>query len=339
MFVTGLCFYAGAQTISHSVCANDTRVKRYFVNNQVPGITYTWAISGGGTVIPSASDTLFVDWGNVPGIYRITSHGMLNGGCESDTGEYFIEILPAPIVDIQGNTNVCAGEKVTLTATDGGNQILWSNGDTDPGSDFFPTQPTTVWVVATDGTCPSDTAFLTITPVPLPVSAFTASPTEGEAPLTVNFSNQSSNGATYGWDFGNGKQGAGANPSTVYQTPGSYPVTLVTTNAAGCTDTSRFEFIVVNEAFTWFVPNTFTPTDDSRNEIFRPYFPTFVEYTLSIFDRWGNTVYQSTSVDGSWNGTKDSKPAPQDVYTYRISFRSPTDNKQHQKWGSVTLLR
>lgn len=335
----GLAFAAQSQVISHSVCANDPRVKRYFVDNPQPGIDYVWNVSGGGTVQPSVTDTLYVDWGTVPGIYTVSVYGMLNGSCPSDTAEYLIEVLPAPPLTIQGSGNVCEGEKVTLTAT-GAAQVGWSDNTVGSSADFYPTGPTTVWALGFDGTCFSDTAFFTLTPIPLPVAGFDANPTQGEAPLLVNFTNASLNGNAYLWDFGNGHTSTAESPAVVYATPGTYPVTLVAQNLAGCSDSTRFEFIVVNEAFAWYIPNSFTPTGDQMNELFKPYFKDFVEYTLSIFDRWGNVVYQGTGIDGAWDGkTLTQKDAAQGVYVYRVDFRSPNDQKQHVKTGSVTLVR
>lgn len=329
---------ANAQAISHSICSNDVRVKRYFVQNPVQGMTYTWNVSGGGVVLPSSSDTLYVDWGTVPGIYAVSLYGVLNASCETDTVVYLIEVLPIPSLQILGNSNVCVGEKITLNAT-GANQIVWSNGHNGNTSDFFPSGNTTVWAVGNNGTCYSDTAFFNLTPIPLPSASFTLNPTEGEAPLKVSFFDQSTNASSYFWDFGNGLTSTEQNPTNLYLTPGSYSVTLVTENSAGCSDSMTFEFVVVNDGFTWFIPNSFTPNGDNSNEIFRPYFPDFVEYTLGIFDRWGNVIYQSTSVDGSWDGMLDKKPVLPGVYVYRLAFRLPNDQKQIVKTGSVTLLR
>lgn len=329
---------AHAQVISHTVCANDSRVKRYFVQNPVPGMLYTWTVSGGGTVLPSSSDTLYVDWGSTPGVYNVSLYGVLNSTCETDTAVYGIEILGIPTVQVQGNTNVCAGEKITLNAT-GAPQMLWSNGGTGSTADYFPTGNQEVWALGYDGTCFSDTAFMDLTPVPLPQAAFGSNPNEGEAPLKVSFYDQSLHAVSYYWDFGNGITSTEQNPTNLYQEPGSYSVLLITQNAAGCSDSVRFDYIWVSEAFAWYVPNTFTPNGDNHNEIFRPYFPYFVEYTLGIYDRWGNVIYQSTSVDGSWDGTKDKKYVPNGVYTYKISFRHPFTDKQEGKTGHVTLVR
>lgn len=76
----------------------------------------------------------------------------------------------------------------------------------------------------------------------------------------------------------------------------------------------------------------------------RFYFPARVvgEYTLQIFDRWGNTVYSATALtagdpsqgwDGSWGGNQASNG----TYAYLITFE--LSDQPQRMTGSVTLLR
>lgn len=60
----------------------------------------------------------------------------------------------------------------------------------------------------------------------LPVASFTGSPTSGTAPLTVNFTNTSSDATEYLWDFGDGNTSLDENPAHTYNSPGIYTVTL-----------------------------------------------------------------------------------------------------------------
>lgn len=75
-----------------------------------------------------------------------------------------------------------------------------------------------------------------------PMAAFTADPTSGDAPLTVNFDASTSsddNGVTsYSWDFGDGNTATGETTSNTYDTPGDYTVTLVVADEAGQADTA-----------------------------------------------------------------------------------------------------
>jgi PKD repeat protein len=70
-------------------------------------------------------------------------------------------------------------------------------------------------------------------PAPAPVANFTASPTNGLAPLTVSFSNLSTNATNYLWNFGDGNTSASTNATDTYTNPGVYSVTLTAVGAGG----------------------------------------------------------------------------------------------------------
>ncbi|HEY0751354.1 MAG TPA: PKD domain-containing protein, partial [Chitinophagaceae bacterium] len=75
---------------------------------------------------------------------------------------------------------------------------------------------------------------------------FSANPTEGCAPMIVNFTDLSlGNPTSWFWDFGNGSTSTLKNPSTSYFNPGSYSITLTVTNANGTHTTTRSNYIVV----------------------------------------------------------------------------------------------
>ena len=80
-----------------------------------------------------------------------------------------------------------------------------------------------------------------------PVAEFTANTTSGNEPLTVNFTDQSSNEPT-SWfrDFGDGTSSTDQNPTHPYALPGVYNVTLTVTNAGGSSSTKKTDYITVN---------------------------------------------------------------------------------------------
>jgi gliding motility-associated-like protein len=81
-----------------------------------------------------------------------------------------------------------------------------------------------------------------------------------------------------------------------------YPVTLVVFDENGCRD-SLTRFIIINNDFQVFVPNSFSPNGDGNNEIFIPVFSSDPGvYEIKIFDRWGEIVFESLDPTEPWIG-------------------------------------
>lgn len=85
--------------------------------------------------------------------------------------------------------------------------------------------------------CPQ-TVTKTLTTFPSAQAAFSAdNQTFCAAPATVSFQDNSQGATKWSWNFGDGKTSTSQNPKHVYQTAGAFDVTLVVSNANGCTDT------------------------------------------------------------------------------------------------------
>ncbi|MBL4658103.1 MAG: PKD domain-containing protein, partial [Flavobacteriales bacterium] len=79
-----------------------------------------------------------------------------------------------------------------------------------------------------------------------PVADFSANVTSGCSPLTVTFTDISTNGPTqWLWDFGNSNNSVNQNPSAIYTNPGTYTVTLTATNGSGNDTEVKTAFITV----------------------------------------------------------------------------------------------
>ncbi|MCB1185461.1 PKD domain-containing protein, partial [bacterium] len=80
-----------------------------------------------------------------------------------------------------------------------------------------------------------------------PNASFFGSPTSGNAPLSVNFTDTSSGGPTaWSWTFGDGGTSSAQNPSHTYVNPGSYSVTLAITAPGGSDSTTLTNYINVS---------------------------------------------------------------------------------------------
>src|SRR4029434_10574039 len=87
------------------------------------------------------------------------------------------------------------------------------------------------------------TNYVTVTTA-APVAQFTGSPTSGNSPLTVNFSNTSTGSITsYAWTFGDGGTSTLAAPSHVYAAAGVYTVKLTVTGPGGSNTLTRTNYV------------------------------------------------------------------------------------------------
>ena len=94
------------------------------------------------------------------------------------------------------------------------------------------------------------------------VAAFMAAPTSGVAPLTVRFTDTSTGSpAAWTWHFGDGATATGRTPSHIYQTAGTYTVSLLVTSPAGTNTLTKTNDIVVN------APRTIELDDHHRRPI------------------------------------------------------------------------
>jgi PKD repeat protein len=93
------------------------------------------------------------------------------------------------------------------------------------------------------------TAVATTSAAAAPAAAFSATPASGTAPLSVQFTDQSTNSPLYwGWLFGDGNSSTAQNPAYTYPNAGTYTVTLTATNAAGSNVCTKSNYVTVTSA-------------------------------------------------------------------------------------------
>ena len=186
--------------------------------------------------------------------------------------------------------------------------------------------------------------MISIYPQPVAQFIFGPQPVTTEN-ATINFTDLSVDATTWSWSFGDPTNlyepniSNQTNPSHTYTDEGTYCVTLVVQSLGGCSD-SVTNCLVVEPEYTFYIPSGFTPNDDGLNSVFAPKGQNIVEFTMRIFDRWGNQIFRSTAVNEGWDGKVQGKAevAQQDVYVYAIEVK---DNlgKRHKYTGTVTIVK
>lgn len=89
---------------------------------------------------------------------------------------------------------------------------------------------------------------------------------------------------------------------------------------------------------TVYIPNAFTPDGDGLNNIWFPVSYDIKKIEFTIYNKWGQKIYESTDNLFGWDGSFQGKPCPNDVYVYFIKWTS-FDDKVSSKFGQITLFR
>jgi gliding motility-associated-like protein len=276
-----------------------------------------------------------------------------NLGCIS-TDDVTVTVTPLPVVSFSADVlSGCAPLEVTFTNTTPGitSDCVWSIGGvpytgctvtTSLGAGLYD-----VTLETTNGLGCSSlvtyTDYIYVEAVPL--AQFTPSQTQMSSIFTeVVFTNNSVNATDYLWSMGDGASGTSVNASHTFPSDegGSYLVELIAMSPLGCADTTWVK-VNVSEEVIYYVPNTFTPDGDTYNEYFKPIFTSGYDpydYDLFIFNRWGETIWESHDSSIGWDGTygASGKLVQNGTYTWRIEFKTTETDKRILVTGHVNVL-
>jgi gliding motility-associated-like protein len=284
--------------------------------------------------------------------YLVTATDQCNF-TQTDTATVTVlETISIDNITVVNSSCVPSGSlSVQTSGTNGNVTYSWSTGQTTQSIQNI----VSAWyqVTVTDAVCSTtDSAFVDI--IAPPVANFSAVPVSGCSPLTVQFTNNSQNGTSYNWNFGNGQTANAtttSNQSMTYTTPDpeSYTATLVVSQGQFCSDTFTLVIQVdvcdcndpeatnynplanVNVPSNCIypypeisVPNVFTPNEDTNNDDFFLTWKNVTSLNLVIINRWGNVVFEEFSDDlinnnPSWNGDSDGKPVSDGIYFYKFT--------------------
>jgi len=170
------------------------------------------------------------------------------------------------------------------------------------------------------------------------IASITPPSSQGQAPLNVTFTNNTTGAVNYAWNFGNGTFSNQQNPATVtYNAPGTYTVLLLATNT-GCRDTAT-AVVIVDSPVNIIIPNIYSPNGDGINDDF---FITCVgirDLHCDIFNRWGTLVYQLLAVDQKWDGIMNNGNNATEGTYYYILEATGYDGKVYKSHGPLTLVK
>lgn len=95
--------------------------------------------------------------------------------------------------------------------------------------------------------------------------------------------------------------------------------------------------LVIEQKFRLFVPNAFTPNNDGLNDIFKPEMLFIKNFRMNIYNRAGELLFETTDLEGGWDGTYNGSLASSDSYVYVIEVEDFREQK-FQKNGTFVLI-
>lgn len=246
----------------------------------------------------------------------------------SDTINVAYAFVPA--FSLGNDTTICSGTALPLNAmVAGSHQYTWQDGS--PGNTYTVSQPGQYWVhISNNGCVRADTIQVGFAALPVVELGGDTALCEGKF-ITLNASIP----AATGWQWQDGS----VTPAINVTRSGKYKVE-VTTSCGVATDSILVQFD--NCDCQVKLPNAFTPDGNGRNDLFKPVMEAgclLTEYRLTIFNRWGEKVFESVNPATGWNGLYKYERAMAGGYPYMLQYRMPGRNVIEKQSGIVMLLR
>ena len=252
-------------------------------------------------------------------------HFTVSNFCNTIADSVFIAIQAAVSCDILPHSNVlCEDESLTIVAgVNNANLFGWS-GNMNNQTDITITQPGTYQFLASNN-CGSCLQNVTIENSNFEAS-FVGNPEQGNAPLTVQITNNTNNAVSEEW-FLNGVPIDLQNDTLIFSENGEYLLTLLAIGEDGCSSEWSQLFTVQNN-LSVYIPNVITPNGDGINDFFTITINQLGTLNFEILNRWGN-IMQSGQIDVQpdepvvlWGGMSNNTTANDGVYFYKINFQS-----------------
>jgi gliding motility-associated-like protein len=334
-------------------CLGEESVFNASASIPLGGVVFQEWQFGDGSIpeLDPAADNLYATVGNYPIQFTATS----NLGCTTIITDT-LHVYPIPVVDFAIDPNVmCAKDPFTLidlSSVDQPSQItewIWWFDDNPISYQQSPqmswpiagTYDLTLTVITGHGCSNDSTSNNAATIYPNPTAGFSI-PAEifmyDPSVKVVNFASED----VTDWEyfFGDDSTSFLPEPRHIYNQWGTFNVLQIVANTFSCRDSISHQ-VIVNPDLLVYIPNAFTPDENTHNDIFKPVVTgaeiTFYEF--AIFNRWGEQVFQTSSIDDGWDGTNKGALVPDGVYSWVLNILSGKNATPHKRAGTVTVLK
>ncbi|MEL6656601.1 MAG: gliding motility-associated C-terminal domain-containing protein [Bacteroidota bacterium] len=231
---------------------------------------------------------------------------------------------------------LCPNETLVLDARRNGQTYLWDTGETEASIEISVPGNYTVTITDACGGIVIDEKNV-IEVIPPTISFDETLPLDT---LCLDIENEitvlTEGGNTVQWSTGD------TTNTVVLTGPTSTPLTVTVSNECGTLSqelTPEFIDCTLPDCEMVF-PDVISPNGDGVNDLFggfRNCPPS--SYELRVYNRWGNMVFESNSIDNPWDGRFNGDLAPSDVYLYRAQYRFEETEDLQTAQGQLTIVR
>ncbi|HVU58129.1 MAG TPA: gliding motility-associated C-terminal domain-containing protein [Puia sp.] len=235
---------------------------------------------------------------------------------------------PAPVVDLDHDTVLCAGATRQLSAGSQFASYRWNDGSAASTRTVDATGQ--YWVHVTDdhGCSTADTVTIKSI-VPLPAGFLPGDTSICQYSSITLLPHGKFN--SYWWSDGS------TSSSLAVHAPGMYYLQVM--DKYGCIGKDSV-FLTGKQCLVgFFMPNAFSPNNDGKNDLLRPLvYGNVVKYKFAVYDRWGQLVFESAELLKGWDGTIRGVPQPTGAYAWYCMYQLQGEEIQIQR-GAALLIR
>jgi gliding motility-associated-like protein len=217
------------------------------------------------------------------------------------------------------------------------------NGITGTWSPALNNQVTTTYTFTPSiGMCTSS-ASVTISIIEQPIAQFSITPNDSILiGSTLYFQNTSLNANSFIWQVNNQEFSTEVHPSFLTSEEEFLVFTLIALNQT-CTDTFEIQVPLIENSFV-YAANCFTPDADEFNPTWKPYISDNFDlsnYQLTIYNRWGEVIWESFDYHEAWDGTygSDGQDVQDGVYTWVLQLKKKKNDEVSSYSGTLIRIR
>jgi gliding motility-associated-like protein len=250
-----------------------------------------------------------------------------------------IAVPPVPIeLEMTENQSICLNDMALIAGLASGGvgtiSYYWEHDYSTVSMQSVAPETTTSYTLVVEDQCGNSTTGETTVSVRTITPNFTA---EFLDDFTASFVNTTENAVMVEWSFSDGGLIYEDDVTHTFTSVETWEVTLTAWADEGCKKSVTQEYFPAGSVY---VPNSFTPDGDGINDFFFCYGHDLSTFELTIFNKWGELVYQSDDITKPWDGSVKNGDyyAPDGVYPYFLKAVDKKDRVIERK-GSVQIIR